>query len=222
MRQVTDTDRTLATELGLYLVELPQTSEDRKLAADPRAIRSPQNWAVKSVNDQTLVGLLQFTPVDCLYATKYAAGISGIEESVAEALRWMTRLRHVRTGDYDGMQSGRAGAITECGAMATGADFNKITAMCAFINAQAEEMCPACLAKLEARGVHDLSDLPDRRGTASPKQRDFIRRLLSEAACCGRQHLMDTRDIDQMSSSAASSTIDALKALKARDWKGDL
>lgn len=222
MMVITDADRTLAAELGLYLVQLPQTAEDRQIVADPRTMRAPQNWAVKSLIDQTLVGILHFTPVDSLYATKYAAGISSIEESVAEALRWMTRLRHVRTGEYDGMQSGRAGAITECGAMATGADFNKITATCAFINAQAEEMCPACLAKLEARGVHDLSDLPDRRGTASPKQRDFIRRLLSEAACCGRPYLMDARDIDQMSSSAASATIDALKALKARAWKGDL
>lgn len=226
MMSITDADRTLAAELGLYLVQLPETSEDRRLAADPRALRAPQNWAVKSALDHKLVGRLNFTPVDCLYATKYAAGISGIEETVADALRWMTRLRHVRTGTYDetivGPKFERACAITECGAMATSADYNKIAAKSTLINGQAHEMCPACLAKLEARGIRDLSNLSERAGSSTAKQRGFIRRLLDESARSGRPHLMAAWDIDGMSSRAASATIDALMSLKARDWKGEL
>ena len=215
MLTITDADRNLAAELGLYLVRLPETDEDRKLAADPRAIRAPQKWQIKSALDHALVGRLHFTHVDCLYATKYAAGISVIEESVADALRWMTRIRHVRTGEHDGTEmSGRASAITECSAMATSADFNTIEAESALINGQAHEICPDCLTKRS-----DLSNLSERRGSATPKQRDFIRRLLDEAASWGRTHLMD---VDQMSSQSASAMIDALKSLKARDWKGDL
>lgn len=226
MLTISDADRTLAAELGLYLVQLPETDEDRALVADPRAIRTPQNWQVKSVLDHKPVGRIYFTSVDSLYATKYAAGISGIEETVADALRWMTRLRHVRTGEYDGTEIARPGsvlerarAITECNAMATSADFNKTSAESALINGQAHEVCPACLVKIEASGIRNLSKVSERQGSVTPKQRDFIHRLLEEAARFGRQHCME---VDQMSSRSASAMIDALKALKARDWKGTL
>jgi hypothetical protein len=222
---VTDRDRSLAAELGLYLVLLPETSDDRRRGADPSAIRIPQNWAVKSAIDDTLVGILTFTETDCLYATRYATGMSGIEESVADALRWMTRVRHVRMGDGVRRESpaDRARAVTECGAMATGADFDATAAQTALMDDQPDQMCPMCLTAMKKHGVlRDVLKRAQESGSSTPRQRDFIRRLLDEAACCGRPYLMDARSIDHMSIRTASATIDALRALKARHWMGDL
>jgi hypothetical protein len=139
-------------------------------------------------------------------------------------------IRHVRTGEDDGTETVTIGgktfdrprAITECGAAATGGDYNKIAARVDLRDGSAAEMCPACRAKLEARGHRDLSKLPGRRGSATDKQRDFLRRLLDEGARNGRPYLMDARDVDKLSSREASAKIDELKALKARGWKGDL
>jgi hypothetical protein len=231
-RAITDADRTLAAELGLLLVQEPETEADRQAAVDPRATRSPQRWTVKVERTKRVVGRLHFTPVDCLYASKLTAGISGIEETVADALRWIAPIvRHARTGQYDGTETivrrlgttyDRPRAITECGAKATGGDYAPTSAQSVIVNGEAGEMCPACRAKLEDRGVRDASDQSDRGGSASPKQRAFIRRLLDEGARCGRPHLIEARGIDQMSSRAASALIDRLKSLKARDWKGTL
>ncbi|MCJ7437630.1 MAG: hypothetical protein MUP97_07720 [Acidimicrobiia bacterium] len=232
MLTITDADRSLAAELGLLLVHQPETADDRALAADPRATRTPETWSVKVAITKRPVGRLHFTPVDCLYASKFVTGVSGIEETVADALRWIAPIvRHARTGQYDGTETiirrfgsaiERPRAITECGAKAAGADYNPIAAKSAIVNGEAGEMCPACKAKLEARGASDGSNLSERSGSASIKQRAFIRRLLDEAACCGCPYLIDARAINQMSSRSASATIDALKSLKARDWKGDL
>jgi len=229
---VTDDDQTLAAELGLFLVQQPVTDEDRADAQHPNATREPETWLVRSALTKKPVGRLRFTAVDCLYASKYAAGISGIEETVADALRWIAPVvRHARTGKYDGTETivcrfgstfERPRAITECGAKATGADYEPTGAKSAVVNGEAGEMCPACRAKLETKGVRDASNLSERRGSASPKQCDFIRRLLDEGARNGRPYLMDARTIDQMSTRAASAAIDALKSLKSRDWKGDL
>lgn len=228
---ITDADHMLAAELDLVLVKRPETDADRKQAADPRATRAPETWTVKSTLTNKPVGRIHFTPVDCLYATKLTAGISGIEETVADAIRWMAPImRHARTGTDDGTETvviggkliTRPRAVTECGAKSTGADFGPIAAKSALINGQAHEMCLACRTKLDARGVRDLSNLSDRRGSSSPKQQDFIRRLLDEGACHGRPYLFDARVIDQMSNRGASATIDALKALKKRGWTGDL
>lgn len=232
MMTITDADRTLAAELGLLLVQDPETAADRQAAADPRATRSPQRWTVKVERTRRVVGRLHFTPVDCLYASKLTAGISGIEETVADALRWIAPIvRHARTGQYDGTETivrrhgttyDRPRAITECGARATGADYTPTTAAGAIVNGEVGEMCPACRKKLEDRGVRDASSQSDRRGSASPKQRDFIRRLLDEGARSGRPYLVEARGLDQLSSRAASALIDRLKSLKARDWKGAL
>jgi hypothetical protein len=232
MLTITDADRTLAAELGLFLVQQPVTDEDRADARHPNATREPQTWLVRSVVTNKPIGKLRFTAVNCLYVAKYGAAVQGIEETVADALRWIAPLvRHARTGEYDGTEVvvrrfgsmfERPRALTECGAKATGADYAPTGAKSAIVNGEAGEMCPACRAKLEERGVRDASNLSDRRGSASPKQRDFIRRLLDEGARNGRPYLMDARDIDQMSARAASRTIDALKSLKSREWKGDL
>lgn len=229
---ITDADRTLATELGLFLVQQPETDEDRADAQHPNASRAPETWLVRSVLTKKPLGRLRFTAVDCLYASKYGAAIHGIEETVADALRWIAPIvRHVRTGEYDGTETivrrfgsmfERPRAITECGAKAAGADYNPIAAQSELINGRSHEMCPACRGKLEARGMRDLSQLPERRGSSTPKQRDFIRRLLDEGARNGRPFLVEARDIDQLSSRSASAAIDALKSLKARDWKGSL
>jgi hypothetical protein len=178
------------------------------------------------------IGSLRFTPVDGLYATKLASGVSGIEETIADALRWMAPIvRHVRTGQYDGTEKvvrrfgsmiERPRAITECGAKSTGADYNPVAAKSELINGRSHEMCPACRKKLEECGVADRSNLPERSGSATPRQRDYIRRLLDEGARNGRPYLVEARTIDQMSSRSASATIDALKALRDRGWKGDL
>ena len=230
--EVTDADRSLAADLGLILVKEPATEADRQLAADPRATREPETWTVKVARDKRPVGKLHFTPVDCLYATKFTSGVSGIEETVADALRWIApMLRHARTGEYDGTETvvprfktayERPRALTECGAKATAADYNCYAAKSAVFNGEAGEMCPACKKKLEDKGVVDKSNLPDRAYSSTARQRSFIRRLLDEGARCGRPYLLDGRDIDHMSSRSASVFIDALKALKARNWKGDL
>jgi hypothetical protein len=232
MLAITDADRSLAAELGLYLVQLPETDDDRVKAADPRATRAPENWQVKSVLDHRPIGRIHFTPVDCLYATKYAAGISGIEETVADALRWLAPLiRHVRTGKYDGVETivprfgsmrERPRALTECGAKSTGADYSPTAARNELINGRSHEMCTTCRAKLEERGERDLSHLPERRSSATARQRDYIRRLLDEGARNARPYLWDARTIDQLSSREASAMIDRLKSLKERNWKGDL
>jgi hypothetical protein len=232
MLTITDADRTLAAELGLLLVRQPEAEADREMAADPRATRSPEIWTVKVAGTKRPVGRLQFTAADSLYASKFASGASTIEETVADALRWIAPIiRHARTGQYDGTETivrrfgssfERPRAITECGAKSTGADFGPVAAKSALVNGDAGELCPACKVKLETKGVHDLSQLSERSGSSTTKQRSFIRYLIDEAACCGRSHLIDARAINQMSSRSASATIDALKSLKARDWKGEL
>jgi hypothetical protein len=232
MLTITDADLSLAAELGLFLVRQAQTERDREEAADPRATRTPETWLVRSVLTKRPIGRLRFTPVDCLYATKLAAGISGMEESVADALRWIAPIvRHVRTGQYDGTEVivrrfgsmiERPRAITECGAKATGADYNPVAAQSELVNGRSHEMCPACRKKLEERGARDLSHLPEKSASSTPRQRDYIRRLLDEGARNGRPYLVDARGVDQMSSRAASATIDRIKALKERGWKGDL
>lgn len=232
MLTVTDADYALAAELGLFLVRQAQTDRDREDAADPRATRAPETWLVRSVLTKQPIGRLRFTSVDCLYATKLTAGISGIEETVADALRWIAPVvHHVRTGTYDGTEVvvrrfgsmiERPRAVTECGAKATGADYNPVAAKSELVNGRTHEMCPACRAKLEGRGVRDLSNLSERHGSSTPKQRDYLRRLLDQGAQNGRPYLVDARRIDQMSSREASAMIDALRALKERGWKGDL
>lgn len=232
MLTVTDADYALAAELGLFLVRQAETARDLEDAADPRAERKPETWLVRSVLTKQPLGRLRFTPVDTLYATKLTAGISGMEETIADALRWIAPIvRHVRTGQYDGTETivrrfgsmiERPRAITECGANATGADYNPVAAQSELINGRSHEMCPACRSKLEERGTRNLSHLPGRAASATPRQRDYIRQLLDEGARSGRAYLMDARGIDQMSSREASATIDRLKALKERGWKGDL
>ena len=232
MLTITSADLTLAAELGLFLVQEASSDEDRNAAQRPDATRTPETWLVRCEITKKPVGRLRFTEVDCLYASKYAADVSQLEETVAEALRWVAPLiRHVRTGEYDGTEVivsrfrsmiERPRALTECGARSTGADYGPTAAQSALINGQSHEMCPACRAKLEGRGARDLSHLPGRRGSATPQQQNYIRRLLDEGACSGRPYLVEARAINQMSSREASATIDRLKALKSRDWKGDL
>lgn len=232
MMAITAADLTLAAELGLLLVKQSETEADLALAADARATRAPESWTVKVALTKRVVGRIHFTATDSLYATKFTAGISGIEETVADALRWIAPIvRHARTGEYDGTETivrrfgttfERPRAITECGAKATGADYEPTGAKSAIVNGEAGELCPDCRAKLEARGVRDASNLSDRRGSASPKQCDFIRRLLDEGARNARPYLIEARGINQMSAREASATIDRLKSLKARDWKGAL
>lgn len=232
MLTITPADRTLAAELGLFLVQQPMTDEDRNDARHPNAARTPEAWLVRCARTKKPVGRLRFTEVDCLYVSKYAAGISQLEETVAEALRWIAPLlRHVRTGQYAGTEviisrfrsmRERPCALTECGARSTGADYGPTAAQSELINGRPHEMCPDCRAKLEGRGTRDLSHLPDRRCSSSAQQQNYIRRLLDEGAHSGRPYLVEARSINQMSSREASVTIDRLKALKERDWNGDL
>lgn len=232
MLTITNDDRSLAAELGLFLVQQPVTDADRIDAQHPSAERIPETWLVRSALTKKPVGHLRFTEVDCLYASKYAAGISGVEETVADALRWIAPVtRHVRTGQHDGTEVivrrfgsmfERPRALTECGAKSTGADYGPVAAQSELINGRSHEMCPACRAKLEERGAKDLSHLPERRASSTAPQQNYIRRLLEEGACSGRPHLMDARNINQMSRREASATIDRLRALKERSWKGDL
>jgi hypothetical protein len=219
---ITDTDRTLAAELGLLLVKLPE-SADASVS---------ETWAVKVAYDKRPIGRLQFTEAGSLYATKSTTGDSTIEETVAEALRWIAPIaRHARTGQHNGVEIvvrrfgsafERPLAVTECGGKPTGADYNRVAAKSAIINGEASEMCPACKTKLEDKGIHDTSNLSDRSASSTPRQRSFIRQLVDEAARCGRPYLLDLRTLDPMSSRAASALIDALKRLKTRNWKGDL
>jgi hypothetical protein len=232
MLTITSADLTLAAELGLLLVREPQSAADQQPATDPRATRAPETWTVRVARTRRPVGRLHLTATDTLYATKLTAGIGTIEETVADALRWIAPIvRHARTGEYDGTETivrrfgstlERPLAITQCGAKATAADYDPVAAKSALVNGQSGEMCPACRGRLEARGVTDLSGLPEHPGSSSPRQRGYIRHLIDEAARCGRPHLVDARTIHQLSSRAASATIDALRSLKARDWKGDL
>ena len=233
MLTITAADRALATELGLFLVRQAETPDDRALGIDPRATRTPESWTVKETRTHRVVGRLRFTEADSLYASKLTASISGIEETVAAALRWIAPvLRHVRTGQYAGTEtivvpstgriSERPRALTECGARPTGADHTRIDAESAVVNGEAGDLCPACRDKLAERGVRDASTLSARCGSASPRQRAFLRCLLDEGAQSGRPYLAEARSIDQLSSREASRAIDALKALKARAWKGAL
>jgi hypothetical protein len=229
---ITPADRTLAAELGLFVVQQALTDEDRNDAQRRTASRTPETWLVRCALTKKPVGRLRFTEVDCLYVSKYAAGISQIEETVAEALRWVTSLiRHVRTGQYDGTEvivsqfrsiRVQPRALTECGGRSTGADYSPSAAQSELINGRSHEMCPGCRAKLEGRGARDLSHLPERRGNSTVRQQSYIRHLLDEGARSGRPYLMETRAINQMSSHEASATIDHLRMLKERNWKSDL
>ena len=224
---ITDADRTLAAELGLILVRHPKPESHEQI--DEQII---EIWTVKVARTKRPVGRLQLTAANSLYASKFTSGDSSIEETVADALRWIApMIRHARTGQSDGVETiirqfgsafDRPRAITECGAKSTGADYSPIAAQSAIVNGEAGEMCPECKQSLEDKGVRAASDLPDRPGTSTPRQRSFIRHLLDEAACCGRPYLIDESTLDPMSSREASATIDRLKSLKARDWKGDL
>jgi hypothetical protein len=161
-----------------------------------------------------------------------ARELIGAQDQLRDAR--LAKLRaHVRTGIYNGtitrtirgLQRELPRAETLCGGEATGKDHNPIGAREILRDASEpwlSDMCPACRAKLEANGVRDLSKLPARRGSATVKQRDFLRRLLDEGARNARSGLVDARKIDQMSSREASTKIDELKALKERRWKGEL
>lgn len=232
MLTITDADRSLAAELGLFLIQRPVTDEDRADAQHPCAARTPETWLVRSALTRKPIGHLRFTAVDCLYVSKYAAGVSGVEETVAEALRWIAPIiRHVRTGAHDGTEVivrrfgsmfERPRALTECGEKSTGADYGPVAAQSELINGRSHEMCPACRAKLEERGARDLSHLPERSGSSTVPQQSYIRRLLDEGAQNGRPHLMDARTINQLSRREASATIDRLRSLRDRSWRGDL
>lgn len=232
MMAITDADRSLAADLGLILVRQSPSKNDEEIASDARATRTPETWTVKEASTKRPVGRLHFTATDSLYASKFASGVSGIEETVADALRWIAPLiRHARTGQHAGTEVvvrrfgstfERPRAITECGEKSTSADYGPVAARSAIINGTASEMCPACRDKLDARGTRDLSKLSDRTGSSTTRQRGYIRSLLDEAARCGRPYLVEARSIDQMSLRGASATIDALRSLKERNWKGDL
>lgn len=224
MLAITDADRALAVDLGLLLQELPATDRDRHEAERLGAVRMPETWIVRTITRRA-VGRLQFTTVDCLYVHKFENGLSAsaIEETVADALRWIAPVvRHARTGACDGTEvvtyphlaksSERPRAITVCGAPATCADLDLVAAKSELINGREEDMCPACRAKLATAG------LSNRRGSASAKQRAYVRALVNEAARAGRPRLIDPRAIDQMSVRQASAAIDGLRTLKARGW----
>jgi hypothetical protein len=231
MLTITPDDRLLASELGLFLVRQPVTEEDHVEAQHPNAIRVPETWLVRSVLTNKPLGRLRFTSVDCLYASKYGAAAQGIEETVADALRWISPVvRHVRTGEYAGTEVivrrfgsmlERPRALTECGAKSTGADYSPVAAQSELINGGSHSMCPACRKKFEARAVRDLSHLSDPQAPITPKQRNYLRDLLDEGARNGRPCLLEAQATG-MSARAASAMIDRLKALKERGWKGDL
>lgn len=232
MLTITADDRALAAELGLFLVRQPATEEDRFDAQHPNAMRTPETWLVRSALTKKPVGKLRFTAVDCLYVCKYGAAVQGIEEAVADAIRWLAPIvRHARTGEYAGTEIivrrfgsmfERPRALTVCGAKSTGADYTPVAAQSELINGRSDEMCPACRKKLEERGIRDLSYLPERRASGSLRQRRYLRGLLDEGARNGRPYLVDVWTIDQMSTRSASALIDRLKALRGRGWKGDL
>jgi hypothetical protein len=219
MLTVTPADHSFAAELGLMLVPPAKDDESKK-------------WIVKVAADKRVVGQLDFTDFDAVYVRKAVEGISNLEETVADALRWIAPIiRHVWTGEYDGTETivRRSGAIferpravTECGAKSTPADYGPMAAKTMITDGTASEMCRDCRGKLETRDVRDHSNLSERSMTATPKQRSFIRFLLDEAARNGRPYMLDARQIDQMSAREASATIDVFKSLKARNWKGAL
>jgi hypothetical protein len=222
---VTDHDRSLAADLGLYLVEIPLVEDDRTQSL-------LAHWIAKSVLTQKIVGRLRFTTVDTLYVTKYGSSTSSIEETVGDALRWLTRVdRHVRTGVYVGSEIVirrfaslrlRPRALTECGGKATDADYSPSDAESALINGRSHEMCPSCRDKLDARGVGNLARLSTVPTSSSPRQRAYLRRLFDEGAQNGRPYLIDTATIDNLSNRDASALIDRFQRLRERDWKGDL
>jgi hypothetical protein len=248
MLTITPAHRTLASELGLFLVRQPLTDEDCLAAQRPDAVRSPQIWLVRCAFTKRPIGRLRFTEVDCLYVTKYAANISRLEEAVAGALHWIAPLiRHVRTGQYAGTEvivprfrsmHVRPRPLTECGARSTSADYDPTDAQSELINGQSHEMCPACRAKLEERGAREFSTLPagssvepSAGSRATPltknspptlRQQTYIRRLLEEGERNGRLHLVEEQNIHQLSGREASTIINRLKALKERSWKGEL
>lgn len=254
MLTVTPADRTLASELGIFLIPQPLSDEDRLAAQRPGAIRRPEIWLVRCVLTKRPIGRLRFTEVDHLYVTKYAANMSQLEETVPGALRWIAPLiRHVRTGQYAGIEvivprfrsmHVRPRPLTECGARSTSADYDPTEAQSELINGQSHEMCPACRAKLEERGVPEPGlprgvpepglpagralppagrALPPARSSASTtRQRRYIHRLLEEAMRSGRPHLVEEQNLHQLSGREASMMIDRLKSLKERHWKGEL
>jgi hypothetical protein len=229
MLTVTDDDQSLAAELNLFLDQQPVTDEDRSDAARANALRMPETWLVRSRRNRKPIGRIHFTAVDCLYATKYGTVIHAIEESVADAIRWIAPIiRHARTGEYDGTETivrrfkapiERPRAITECGAKATAADYNPIAALSELINGRPHEMCPACRAKLEE---HHGPRLSEEDGRSTTRQHAYIRQLLDDSAMSGRLDLIDTRDVSPLSSREASAMIDRQKALQERGWKGKL
>jgi hypothetical protein len=223
MLAVTAADRSLAADLGLFLVRLPPTDEDRAQAVD-------EHWLVKSVLTCKIVGRIRFTAVDSLYVTKYGAGASAIEETIFAALRWLTRVdRHVRTGQYAGVEvvirrfasmRQRSRALTECGRAATDADYSPIEAESELINGRTHEMCPVCREKLEARGVGNIAQL-SAQASSTARQLAYLRSLLDEAARNGRPYLVDTA-LDTLTRHEASALIDRCHRLRERDWKGSL
>lgn len=168
----------------------------------------------------------------CLWSCIAAAAAQVVEERrEEERTTALAKLRaHVRTGTYNGTIERRIRGLmrempraeTLCGGEATSKDHNATGAKQIIRDAaepRLSDMCPACRAKLEAAGARDLSNLPERRGSSTAKQRDFLRRLLDEGARNGRPYLLDARTIDQLSSREASAKIDELKALKGKGWK---
>jgi hypothetical protein len=224
---ITSADLSLAAELGLFLIQQPVTDVDRDDAQLPGTVRIPETWLARSALTKKPVGHLRFTAVDSLYVSKYAAGVSSLEETVADALRWIAPItRHVRTGQYAGTEVivrrfgsmiKRPRALTECGARSTGADYSPSAAQSELINGRPHEMCPACRARLTA---HEDSTCPPAGASSSTvRQQAYIRRLLDEGAQNGRPCLMDEQNLHQLSRHDASVTIDRLRALKERNWK---
>ena len=202
---VTDADRALAADLGLVLVR--QTTARQRTNDASR--HPPETWMVKVAATGRPVGRLHFTEARSLYATKFAASKSCIEETVAAALRWVApAVRHARLDEPP--------SATECGAAPGAADHSSAEARSAILNGEASEVCVDCRATLEARGVSD--DLPDRAGSATPRQRAFLRRLLEQARRHGLAFALEGA-AHATSSRAASEMIDALKALRASEWK---
>ena len=230
--RITDADRVLASELGLLLIQRPEARADPAEAEPLSSARAPETWVVRSIAARRIVGTLCFTSTDCLYVTKSATGDRTIEEAVTDALRWLAPVvRHVRTGQYEGTEviiprfssiRERPRALTECGARSTGADHEPMAARSELINGRSHEMCPACRVKLEERDTTGLAPLANLPASATTRQRAYVRRLLDEATRSGRNYLLDARTVDQLSCRDAAATIDVLRALKERGWKGPL
>jgi len=233
MLTITSADHSLAAELGLFLVQLPVTDEDRNEAKHPGAVRVPQTWLVRSILTKKRLGNLRFTAVDSLHASKYAAGTSALEETISDALRWITPLvRHVRTGTYEGTEVivrrygsmiERPRALTMCRARSTGADYTISEARSALINGRSHEMCPTCREGLGALEGHEVREFPlkeSARSTAA--QQTYLRHLLDEGARSGHPHLPEPRGINRLSRSEASALIDRLRFLKEHGWSRSL